>query len=64
MNRRDIEHHHKLEEELRLLRRLRDAKSPEYSEAKENAVLDEMEAIWNRLSPEDRDRLEAERVHP
>jgi len=57
-----INKHHELETELYRLRLLRDLRDPEYSPEKEDAILDEMEAIWYRLTPEDRRVLEAERA--
>jgi len=57
----NIEKHHLLERELHRLRRLRDQGDPSFRPEAEDAVLDEMESIWNRLSAEDRDCLEVER---
>lgn len=56
-----IDAHHELETELYGLRLLRDLGDPEFSPDSENAVLNEMEALWYRLTPEERRVLEAER---
>jgi hypothetical protein len=57
----DVSKHHHLETELYRLRLLRDLRSPDYSTEAEDAVLDEMEALWYRMSLEDRRVLEAQR---
>lgn len=59
--------HQLLELELYRLRLLRDLGNPEYRAVDEDAVLDEMESVWNRLTAEDRKLLEAARgarCHP
>lgn len=57
----DIERHHILERNLLRLRRLRDYGDPSFKPEAEDAILDEMESIWNRLNIEDRGRLEVQR---
>ena len=59
---RDIDIHHALEAELYRLRLLRDLRDPDYRSELEDALLDDMEAVWYRLSDEDRRLLEAERA--
>jgi hypothetical protein len=57
----DIETHHHLETELYRLRLLRDLGNPEFKSEAEDAILDKMESVWYRLTPEDRRILEAQR---
>ena len=58
----DIERHHQLETELYRVRLLRDLGDADYDPSEENAILDEMEATWYRLSEEGQRILEAERT--
>ncbi len=60
--RHEIDAHHRLEDELYRLRLLRDLGDAAFRPEAEDDVLDEMDAIWHRLAPEDRRVLEAERV--
>jgi hypothetical protein len=55
-----IDEHHRLEAELHWLRLARDLGDPGFRPETEDEVLDEMEAVWHRLAPEDRRMLEAE----
>ncbi len=55
-----IEEHHRLEAELHRLRLARDLGDPEVSPDAEDRLLDEMEAIWHQITPEDQRLLEAE----
>lgn len=57
----DINRHHRLEAELHALRLLRDLGHPDFKEEEENNLLDEMEALWNRMGEEEREVLERER---
>lgn len=59
----DIERHHILERNLDRLRRLRDHGDPAFNPEEEDAILDEMESIWNRLNAEDRGLLEVQRSY-
>ena len=58
----DLAAHHELETELHRLRLLRDLHHPEFTAEAEDSVLDAMEALWYRLSAEEKRVLEAERV--
>ena len=58
----DVAAHHELETELYRLRLLRDLGAPEFRPEAEDAVLDDMEALWHRLTAEERRILEAERA--
>ena len=58
----DVAAHHELETELYRLRLLRDLGAPEFRPEAEDAVLDDMEALWYRLTAEERRVLEAERA--
>ena len=53
--------HHALETRLRLLRNERDAGLPTYRESDEDALLDEMEALWYRMTSEEQKTLDAQR---
>ncbi len=57
-----IDAHHRLEEHLYRLRLLRDLRDPEFRPEFEDAVLDEMDALWCRMGAEDRRVLEGERA--
>ena len=57
-----IDRHHQLESDLDALRFFRDLGKEEYSEAAEDAILDEMEHVWYELSADDRQVLETERA--
>lgn len=57
-----LQRHHFLEDELYRLRLLRNLDNPEYSSTDEDAILNEMEALWYHLSPEEQRILEAERA--
>lgn len=57
-----IEEHLQLEADLRRLRQLRDAGDPGFKPEAEDAVLDQMETIWSRMSPEERRLLEVRRA--
>lgn len=59
----DVAEHHRLEKELRHLRQLRDRSDSGFTPEKEDAVLDQMEAIWKRLSLQEREALERERAN-
>ena len=54
--------HHDAEARLYSLRLLRDFGDPGFDPAQEDAVLDEMEALWYAMSPEEQRILEAERA--
>ena len=54
--------HHELEALLYRLRLLRDLGDPKFDPKEEDAILDEGEALWYRMSEEDRRILEAERA--
>lgn len=54
--------HHELEARLYRLRLLRDLGDPKFDPREEDAILDEGEALWYRMSEEDRRVLEAERA--
>lgn len=58
MSREDIGLHQRLEAALDHLRLLRLLRSEVYNAEKEDAVLDEMEATWLRMSDAERLRLE------
>jgi hypothetical protein len=57
----NINRHHQLEAKLYALRLLRDLGHPDFKEEEENNLLDEMEALWNRMGDEEREILERER---
>jgi hypothetical protein len=57
-----VREHHLLERRLWDLRFLEAVGHADYSEADEDAVADEMEAIWYRMSDAERRRLEEERA--
>jgi hypothetical protein len=57
-----IQRHHQLEAKLRNLRLRRDLKDPEFKQEEEDAVLDEMEALYLHMTEEERKTLEAERA--
>lgn len=54
--------HHQLEADLHRLRLLRDLHDPEFSTEAEDAILDDMEALWYTMTLEERTVLEAERA--
>ena len=55
-----IKAHHAAEARLYRLRLLRDLGRADFRQEAEDAVLDEMEALWYRMTPEERRLLEAE----
>ena len=54
--------HHGAEAELHRLRLLRDLGLPEYRKEDEDAIADEMEALWYRMTPDEQRILDAERA--
>ena len=55
-----IEAHHEAEGRLYRLRLLRDTGSPDFRPEDEDAALDEMEALWYRMTEEERRLLEVQ----
>lgn len=62
-DRRDpIAAHHEAEARLYSARLLRDLGDPSFDPAEEDAILDEMEALWYEMSADQRRVLDAERA--
>ena len=58
----DVDAYHRLEYDLDRLRLLRDLGDAGFHPEAEDEVLDEMDVVWDRLTPEDRRVVEAERA--